>query len=53
MKPYQNEKSSKKKQVEKMFDSISLEYDKLNRLISAGNDVKWRENIYKIAKEIF
>jgi demethylmenaquinone methyltransferase/2-methoxy-6-polyprenyl-1,4-benzoquinol methylase len=52
MKPYQNEKSSKKKQVEKMFDSISLEYDKLNRLISAGNDVKWRENIYKIANPL-
>ena len=48
MKPYQNQNSSKKKQVEKMFDSISFEYDKLNRLISAGNDVKWRKNIYKI-----
>ena len=35
-----------------LFDSISLEYDKLNRLISAGNDVKWRENIYKIANPL-
>ena len=52
MKPYQNQKSSKKKQVEKMFDSISFEYDKLNRLISAGNDVKWRKNIYKIAEPL-
>ena len=49
MKPYQNQNSSKKKQVEKMFDSISFEYDKLNRLISAGNDVKWRKKIYDIA----
>ncbi len=49
MKPYQNQNSSKKKQVEKMFDSISFEYDKLNRLISAGNDVKWRKKIYEIA----
>ena len=52
MKPYQNQKSSKKKQVEKMFDSISFEYDRLNRLISAGNDVKWRKNIYKIAESL-
>ena len=52
MKPYQNLNSSKKKQVEKMFDSISFEYDKLNRLISAGNDVKWRKTIYKIAERL-
>ena len=52
MKPYQNQNSSKKKQVEKMFDSISFEYDSLNRLISAGNDVKWRKNIYKIAERL-
>ena len=52
MKPYQNKNSSKKKQVEKMFDSISFEYDNLNRLISAGNDVKWRKNIYKIAERL-
>ena len=35
-----------------MFDSISFEYDKLNRLISAGNDVKWRKTIYKIAERL-
>ena len=52
MKPYQNQNSSKKKQVEKMFDSISFEYYKLNRLISAGNDVKWRKTIYKIAERL-
>ena len=52
MKPYQNQKSSKKKQIEKMFDSISFEYDKLNRLVSAGNDVKWRKKIYKISKKL-
>ena len=52
MKPYQNQNSSKKKQVEKMFDSISFEYDKLNRLISAGNDIKWRKTIYKIAERL-
>jgi demethylmenaquinone methyltransferase/2-methoxy-6-polyprenyl-1,4-benzoquinol methylase len=52
MKPYKNQNTSKKKQIEKMFDSISLEYDKLNRLISAGNDVKWRKKIHKIAKKL-
>ena len=52
MKPYLNQNSSKKRQVEKMFDSISFEYDKLNRLISAGNDVKWRKHIYKIANHL-
>lgn len=52
MKPYKNQNTSKKKQIEKMFDSISFEYDKLNRLISAGNDVKWRKKIHKIAKKL-
>ena len=50
MKPYKNQNTSKKKQIEKMFDSISFDYDKLNRLISAGNDVKWRKKIHKIVK---
>src|SRR6056300_1048699 len=52
MKPYKNQNTSKKKQIEKMFDSISVEYDKLNRLISAGNAVKWRKKIHKIAKKL-
>jgi len=52
MKPYQNQDTSKKKQIEKMFDAISLEYDKINKLISAGNDVKWRKKIHKIAKNL-
>ena len=52
MKPYKNQNTSKKKQIEKMFDSISFEYDKLNRLISAGNDVKWRKKIHTIAKKL-
>ena len=32
-----------------MFDSISLEYDQLNRVISAGNDTKWRKKIFQLA----
>jgi len=49
MKPYTNLNGSKKEQIQKMFDSISIEYDQLNRLISAGNDSKWRKKIYSLA----
>ncbi|MEL0183880.1 MAG: bifunctional demethylmenaquinone methyltransferase/2-methoxy-6-polyprenyl-1,4-benzoquinol methylase UbiE [Bacteroidota bacterium] len=52
MKPYNNLQGSKKKQIEKMFDSISLEYDQLNRVISAGNDTKWRKKIFLLANKI-
>ena len=50
MKPDQKLKVSKKIQVQNMFDSISIEYDFLNRIMTFGNDIKWRKNIYKIAK---
>ena len=52
MKPYNNLQGSKKKQIEKMFDSISLEYDQLNRVISAGNDTKWRKKIFLLANKL-
>ena len=41
--PYKDSKLNKKKQVEKMFDTISGKYDGLNRVISFGIDVKWRK----------
>ena len=34
MKPYKLKSSSKKTQIEKMFDSISHEYDSLNRILT-------------------
>ena len=43
--------SSKKVQIEKMFDSISFEYDFINRLITFGRDVRWRRLIVSIAKK--
>ncbi|MCL9806770.1 bifunctional demethylmenaquinone methyltransferase/2-methoxy-6-polyprenyl-1,4-benzoquinol methylase UbiE [Flavobacterium amniphilum] len=47
-KPYKNSDSTKKEQVAKMFDTISSEYDNLNRVISFGVDVSWRKKIVKM-----
>ncbi|WP_405576127.1 bifunctional demethylmenaquinone methyltransferase/2-methoxy-6-polyprenyl-1,4-benzoquinol methylase UbiE [Winogradskyella sp. Asnod2-B02-A] len=46
--PYKDSDQSKKVQVTKMFDTISNEYDGLNRVISFGIDVKWREKVVKL-----
>jgi demethylmenaquinone methyltransferase/2-methoxy-6-polyprenyl-1,4-benzoquinol methylase len=43
--PYKDSDQSKKIQVTKMFDTISKEYDGLNRVISFGIDVKWRNKV--------
>lgn len=48
VKPYKNSELGKKEQVSKMFDTISKEYDGLNRVISFGIDVKWRKKVVKI-----
>jgi demethylmenaquinone methyltransferase/2-methoxy-6-polyprenyl-1,4-benzoquinol methylase len=48
VKPYKNSNLGKKEQVAKMFDTISKEYDGLNRVISFGIDVKWRKKIVQI-----
>lgn len=50
-KPYKNSNSSKKEQVSEMFDTISENYDNLNRVISFGIDVKWRKKIVKMVTE--
>ncbi len=46
--PYKGSDKSKKEQVTKMFDTISKEYDGLNRVISFGIDVKWRNKVVKL-----
>jgi len=51
VKPYKNSDLGKKEQVTKMFDTISGEYDGLNRVISFGIDVKWRKKVVTIVKE--
>ncbi|OIQ18171.1 bifunctional demethylmenaquinone methyltransferase/2-methoxy-6-polyprenyl-1,4-benzoquinol methylase UbiE [Lacinutrix sp. MedPE-SW] len=51
IKPYKDSDLSKKEQVTKMFDTISGDYDGLNRVISFGIDIKWRKKVVKIVKE--
>ncbi len=51
IKPYKDSTLGKKEQVTKMFDTISGDYDGLNRVISFGIDVKWRKKVVKLVKE--
>lgn len=50
-KPYKNNTQGKKEQVTHMFDTISKDYDGLNRVISFGIDVKWRKKVVEIVKQ--
>lgn len=49
--PYKNSDLGKKEQVTQMFDTISKEYDGLNRVISFGIDIKWRKKVVEIVKQ--
>lgn len=49
--PYKDSELGKKEQVAKMFDTISENYDGLNRVISFGIDVKWRKKVVAIVGE--
>jgi demethylmenaquinone methyltransferase / 2-methoxy-6-polyprenyl-1,4-benzoquinol methylase len=49
--PYKNSDLGKKEQVTQMFDTISGDYDGLNRVISFGIDVKWRKNVVKLVDQ--
>ncbi|WP_418512280.1 bifunctional demethylmenaquinone methyltransferase/2-methoxy-6-polyprenyl-1,4-benzoquinol methylase UbiE [Corallibacter sp.] len=46
--PYKDSNLGKKEQVTKMFDTISGDYDGLNRVISFGIDIKWRKKVVEI-----
>ncbi len=50
--PFQESESSKKEQVEKMFDDIAPRYDFLNRFMSMGIDVLWRKQVVRRLKNI-
>lgn len=49
--PYKDSKLGKKEQVTQMFDAISKNYDGLNRVISFGIDIKWRNRVVAILKK--
>ena len=54
IKPYQDSEKGKKEQVAQMFDTISENYDGLNKIISFGTDAKWKQKILKMvaAKQV-
>lgn len=49
--PYKESELGKKAQVKQMFDTISKDYDGLNRIISLGTDIKWRKRIVALLRE--
>ncbi|WP_348813014.1 bifunctional demethylmenaquinone methyltransferase/2-methoxy-6-polyprenyl-1,4-benzoquinol methylase UbiE [Flavobacterium maritimum] len=49
--PYKNSSLGKKEQVAQMFDTISGNYDNLNRVISFGIDIKWRKKVLQMVSK--
>ena len=49
--PYKDSNLSKKQQIANMFDTISGEYDNLNRVISFGIDIKWRNKVVQKVRD--
>ncbi|MEO9891543.1 bifunctional demethylmenaquinone methyltransferase/2-methoxy-6-polyprenyl-1,4-benzoquinol methylase UbiE [Aurantibacter sp.] len=49
--PYKDSELGKKEQVTQMFDTISKNYDGLNRVISFGIDIKWRKRVVAIISQ--
>lgn len=50
IKPYKDQETGKKEQVEAMFDSIAGNYDFLNHFLSFGIDKIWRKKLIKLVK---
>lgn len=51
VKPYKDSALNKKEQVAQMFDTISSNYDGLNRVISMRMDLKWRKKVLKMVQK--
>jgi demethylmenaquinone methyltransferase / 2-methoxy-6-polyprenyl-1,4-benzoquinol methylase len=49
--PYKDSALGKKEQVAHMFDTISGNYDNLNRVISFGIDIKWRKKVLQLVAQ--
>lgn len=50
--PYQDKHIRKKQQVAEMFDNISNEYDRLNRVLSFGIDQRWRKRLVEMVYKL-
>ena len=50
IKPYQDSDKGKKEQVAQMFDTISENYDGLNKIISLGTDATWKKKILQMVQ---
>ena len=50
IKPYQDSETGKKEQVAQMFNTISENYDGLNKIISLGTDATWKKKILQMVK---
>ena len=48
--PYNEEATSKKEQVAKMFNNISHRYDFLNHFLSLGIDTLWRKTAINLLR---
>ena len=51
IRPYADSDLGKKEQVKQMFDTISRDYDGLNRVISFGIDIKWRKRVVALVAQ--
>jgi len=51
VRPFEDSSQGKKEQVAQMFDNIAGRYDLMNRVLSAGIDVKWRKKAIRLLKK--
>ena len=50
--PYKDSQKTKKEQVALMFDNISTDYDKINRIMTFGIDQSWRRKALALLKDL-